>query len=55
MTWVAVLLGGAFGSAARYGVNLMTAIIGPGIPTFFMKSLTASPRRPSASALVRLG
>jgi CrcB protein len=25
MTWVAVLLGGAFGSAARYGVNLMTA------------------------------
>ena len=25
MTWVAVLLGGAFGSAARHGVNLMTA------------------------------
>jgi fluoride exporter len=25
MTWVAVLLGGAFGSAARHGMNLMTA------------------------------
>ena len=25
MTWVAVLLGGALGSAARHGVNLMTA------------------------------
>jgi CrcB protein len=25
MTWVAVLLGGALGSAARHGVNLMTS------------------------------
>jgi CrcB protein len=33
MTWVAVLLGGAFGSAARHGVNLMTArILGAATP-----------------------
>lgn len=32
MTWVAVLLGGALGSAARHGVNLMTARV-LGTPT----------------------
>jgi CrcB protein len=32
MTWVAVLLGGALGSAARHGVNLLTARV-LGTPT----------------------